>query len=82
MFLGKDSHIKPEELSAIESAGNVETETGEGDDENDEIEDDEETEYESEPSFVSVSGITIYQSVQWECFPFLGFQAFRLLFIE
>ncbi|XP_062572881.1 lariat debranching enzyme A-like [Saccostrea cucullata] len=55
VFLGKDSHIKLETLSVLESAGETESEATEGDDEGDDVEDDD-TEYESEPSFISVSG--------------------------
>lgn len=57
VFLGKDSHIKPEDLSAMESAGG-ESQAAEGEDEDDDVEDEEETEYESEPSFMSMSGRT------------------------
>lgn len=55
VFLGKDSHIKPEDLSAMESASG-ESQAAEGEDEDDDVEDEEETEYESEPSFMSMSG--------------------------
>lgn len=55
VFLGKDSHIKPEDLSAMESASG-ESQATEGEDEDDDVEDEEETEYESEPSFMSMSG--------------------------
>ncbi|XP_056013098.1 lariat debranching enzyme A-like isoform X2 [Ostrea edulis] len=56
VFLGKDSHIKMEDLSAMESAEDIESETAGDDDEGDGVEDDDDTEYESEPSFTSMSG--------------------------